>query len=120
MFKDIESSTKTVWHQYRKAGIKLQRSYEYDEASGIMMVNSMFSTNKIIIHSVNCLRLFSQLREWRSRGGKPDQRLAFAQALCQLVARLKRKKAIHIGRPEERGVGYGRKRIEENRFAAAR
>jgi hypothetical protein len=121
MFVDIEKSTKTVWHQYRKAGIKLQRSFGYDEGSGILTVNQMFSQNKMVIHASNCLRLFSQLREWRSHGGKPDDKLSFAQALCQLVARLKRKKAIVVGNNsnEIRRSGYGIKRVEQRTFSPA-
>lgn len=115
MFKDIDKKTKTPWHMYRKAGVKLQRAYEYDERGGIMLVNGMFRNKMIQIHSDTCKRTFAQLREWRSKGGRPDKRLAFSRALCQLASRLRRKKLFYIR--EERVKEYGSQRTRETRVA---
>ena len=117
VFKDIEKSTKTAWHHYRKAGIKLKRSYEYDEMGSIMLANQMFSNNACQIHATNCKRLFAQLREWRTRGGKPEKNLMFARAFSQLVTRLKRKKLINLREERMGEKEYGRIRRPQTRDA---
>lgn len=106
MFDGMEEGRMSPWHLYRKAGVKLHRNYSDDWVGSIMLVNKMFASNMIQIHT-DCESLMFQLSNWIKHGGKPSPDMGLAMALCQVVTRLKQKKLLPIQKLEFKGYRGG-------------
>lgn len=94
MFESKEKGATASYWFYWKQKIKLRRNYTNDYKSSIIIVNQLFA-NKIAEIHPNSERVWMQLNGWRlDHHNRPDPRLGFAMALCQIATMLKQKKKI--------------------------
>lgn len=93
MLKSLEDSRSSPWYLYRQEKVSLRCNYNHDYNTSILTVNMMFAKKMIQVHT-RCERLLMQLANWRMEGGKPQEGLGLAMALCQLVTRLRVKREI--------------------------
>lgn len=84
-----------AYRVYRKAGISLKQNYSMDRPAGILVVNKMFGADMIWVHRQNCPQLMYQLASWQRTGGSPDESNGLAEALCQVVSRLRKRRLVH-------------------------
>jgi hypothetical protein len=82
------------WHRspdrlYVKCGVRLKKNIESDDRGSLTYMNQLFSDGQIVIHTLECKDLIMQLSQWRRSKGSPNSGLGLANALCNLLTRLR-------------------------------
>jgi phage terminase large subunit-like protein len=100
-----------------KNGIRAKVNTRYDDAAGVLLVNSMFKDNKVIVDT-KCEQTDRQLREWsviekESGIEKAAPNYPLCLALCAVLSDLREAKLLDKAPEPERGYTAGAKDIRD-------
>lgn len=89
IFKGLETGHKSIWYQFRKAGISIKQNYSDDTLGAFAISNQLLRDKRLKIHS-NAERTMQQIRNWKMERGRPKPGLWFAEALMAIMTRMKK------------------------------
>jgi len=95
---DVIKSGEDTVRQLKKYGVRLKEARQYDKAGSILIVNALFGTNKIIVHT-RARETSRQYETWSNKRGIPEKGYPQCDALCIMASILKDQKEIYVEAP---------------------